>query len=59
MACRLGVDEIPRGLTGQKADQIDEARIGLGVCHTRGVGFRRFDGEMQCLRCGLPSPRQV
>ncbi len=54
MARRLGVDKIPRGLTGQKADQIDEARIGLGVCHTRGVDFRRFDGQMQSLRCGLP-----
>jgi hypothetical protein len=54
MASRLGVDEIPRGLTGQKADQIDEARIGLGVRDTRCIGFRRFDGQMQSLRCGLP-----
>lgn len=58
MARRLGVDEVPRGLPSQEANQIDQSGIGFSCRDTRGVGFRRLDGEMQGLRCGLPSPRQ-
>jgi len=54
MACRLCIDEIPRGLPGEKADKIKEAGVGPGVRDTRGIGLCRFDGKMQSLRCGLP-----
>ncbi|MFP1646665.1 hypothetical protein [Pontitalea aquivivens] len=53
MMGRLGVDKVAGGLTGQETDQIAEAGIRLGARETRGVGVRRFDGEMQCLRFGL------